>query len=54
MLYLDNKQTLPPTPPDGYTTLDVSTIQKGQPFTLYDGALDLNEQTVFADITLDK
>lgn len=38
---------------DDYTALDVSTIQKGQPFTLYDGALDLNEQTVFADITLD-
>ena len=36
-----------------YTALDVSTIQKGQPFTLYDGALDLNNQTVFADITLD-
>ena len=39
--------------PDDYTALDVSIIQKGQPFTLYDGALDLNEQTVFADITLD-
>ena len=36
-----------------YTALDVSTIQKGQPFTLYDGALDLNNQTVFADVTLD-
>ena len=47
--------TLPPTPPttDDYTALDVSTIQKGQPFTLYDGALDLDNQTVFADITLD-
>ena len=47
--------TLPPTPPttDDYTALDVSTIQKGQPFTLYDGALDLNNQTVFADIILD-
>lgn len=47
----------PPTPPttdtDDFTTLDVSTIQKGQPFTLYDGALDLDNQTVFADITLD-
>ena len=39
--------------PDDYTALDVSTIQKGQPFTLYDGALDLNNQTVFVDITLD-
>ena len=38
---------------DDYTVLDLSTIQKGQPFTLYDGALDLNNQTVFADITLD-
>ena len=38
---------------DDYTALDVSTIQKGQPFTLYDGDLDLNNQTVFADITLD-
>lgn len=38
---------------DDYTALDISTIQKGQPFTLYDGALDLNNQTVFADITLD-
>ena len=36
-----------------YTALDISTIQKEQPFTLYDGALDLNNQTVFADITLD-
>ena len=38
---------------DDYTALDVSTIQKGQPFTLYNGDLDLNSQTVFADITLD-
>ena len=38
---------------DDYTTLDVSTIQKGQSFTLYNGDLDLNNQTVFADITLD-
>lgn len=38
---------------DDYTALDVSTIQKGQTFILYDGALDLNSQTVFADITLD-
>lgn len=36
-----------------YTALDISTIQKGQTFTLYDGALDLNNQTVFADIILD-
>ena len=36
-----------------YTALDVSTIQKGQPFTLYDGALDLDNQTLFADIILD-
>ena len=47
----------PPTPPatdtDDYTALDISNIQQGQPFTLYDGALDLNNQTVFADITLD-
>ena len=38
---------------DDYTALNISTIQKGQPFTLYDGDLDLNNQTVFADITLD-
>ena len=46
--------SLPPTPPttDNYTTLDISSIQKGQPFTLYDGALDLNNQTVFADMIL--
>ena len=48
---------LPPTPPtppttDDYTALDISGIQKGQPFTLYDGALDLNNQTVFADMIL--
>ena len=49
----ESEPTLPPTPPDGYTALDISTIQKGQPFTLYDGDLDLNNQTVFADITLD-
>ena len=36
-----------------YTALDVSTIQKGQPFTLYDGDLDLDNQTLFADIILD-
>ena len=36
-----------------YTALDINTIQKEQPFTLYDGALDLDNQTVFADITLD-
>lgn len=38
---------------DDYTSLDLSSIQKEQPFTLYDGDLDLNNQTVFADITLD-
>lgn len=38
---------------DDYTALDLSSIQKGQSFKVYDGALDLNEQTVFADITLD-
>ena len=36
-----------------YTALDVSTIQKGQPFSLYEGDLDLNNQTLFADIILD-
>ncbi|WP_455937904.1 CotH kinase family protein [Gemella morbillorum] len=35
------------------TLLDLSSIQKGQSFTIYDGDLDLNTQTVFADITLD-
>ena len=51
----ESEPSLPPTPPitDGYTAFDISTIQKGQPFTLYDGDLDLNNQTVFADITLD-
>ena len=38
---------------DDYTSLDLSSIQKEQSFTLYDGDLDLNNQTVFADITLD-
>ena len=38
---------------DDYTALDVSNVQQGQPFTLYDDALDLSNQTVFADITLD-
>ena len=42
-----------PTVTDDFTAFDLSNIQKGQPFTLYDGALDLNNQTVFADITLD-
>lgn len=41
------------TATDDFTALDLSSIQKGQPFTLYDGALDLNNQTVFADIILD-
>ena len=36
-----------------YTSLELSSIQKEKPFTLYDGALELNNQTVFADITLD-
>ena len=52
----DIEPPLPPTPPDtdtdDYTALDISGIQKGQPFTLYDGALDLNNQTVFADMIL--
>ena len=54
----ESEPPLPPTPPtppatDDYTALDISNIQQGQPFSLYDGALDLNNQTVFADITLD-
>ena len=38
---------------DDFTALDISTIQKGEPFTLYDSDLDLNSQTVFTNITLD-
>ena len=38
---------------DDYTSLDLSSIQKDQSFTIYDGALDIDNQTVFADITLD-
>ena len=41
------------TDTDDYTSLDLSSIQKGQPFTIYNGALDFDNQTVFADITLD-
>ena len=47
MLYLNNKPPLPPTVTDDFTAFDLSSIQKGQPFTLYNGVLDLNNQTVF-------
>ena len=54
----ESEPPLPPTPPtppatDDFTAFDLSSIQKGQPFTLYNGSLNLNNQTIFADITLD-
>ena len=50
---IENTSTEPEPVPDDYTALNVSTIQKGQPFTLYNDSLNLNNQTIFADITLD-